>query len=153
MSTLPAEPRCTACASFFFSSRRRHTRSLCDWSSDVCSSDLTLFSSHGEHGAGLGSLAINEDRACTTRGRVAANVCTGQMQIITYPVDEQHASIDVILVNRAVNGDANMMFAHIYSPPVARASAFRTARTQSVRTMARLYSEEPCISLASSLRR
>src|SRR5438034_6938183 len=29
---------CLAC--FFFSSRRRHTRSLCDWSSDVCSSDL-----------------------------------------------------------------------------------------------------------------
>src|SRR5438034_10374572 len=27
-------------AKFFFSSRRRHTRSLCDWSSDVCSSDL-----------------------------------------------------------------------------------------------------------------
>src|SRR5438034_8183837 len=26
---------------FFFSSRRRHTRSLCDWSSDVCSSDLS----------------------------------------------------------------------------------------------------------------
>src|SRR5947207_7113772 len=26
--------------SFFFLSRRRHTRSLCDWSSDVCSSDL-----------------------------------------------------------------------------------------------------------------
>src|SRR5215211_8810143 len=25
---------------FFFSSRRRHTRSLCDLSSDVCSSDL-----------------------------------------------------------------------------------------------------------------
>src|SRR5438034_5661857 len=25
---------------FLFSSRRRHTRSLCDWSSDVCSSDL-----------------------------------------------------------------------------------------------------------------
>src|SRR5204862_5815825 len=25
----------------FFSSRRRHTRSLRDWSSDVCSSDLT----------------------------------------------------------------------------------------------------------------
>src|SRR5260221_5223137 len=28
---------------FFFSSRRRHTRSLCDWSSDVCSSDLPGF--------------------------------------------------------------------------------------------------------------
>src|SRR2546430_2842033 len=28
---------------FFFSSRRRHTRFDCDWSSDVCSSDLLLF--------------------------------------------------------------------------------------------------------------
>src|SRR5256885_502173 len=28
---------------FFFSSRRRHTRLQGDWSSDVCSSDLTLF--------------------------------------------------------------------------------------------------------------
>src|SRR2546430_8020902 len=27
---------------FFFSSRRRHTRFDCDWSSDVCSSDLML---------------------------------------------------------------------------------------------------------------
>src|SRR5260221_8228166 len=34
---------------FFFSSRRRHTRSLCDWSSDVCSSDL------GSGGAGTAS--------------------------------------------------------------------------------------------------
>src|SRR5438270_8983139 len=28
--------------SFFFSSRRRHTRFDCDWSSDVCSSDLPI---------------------------------------------------------------------------------------------------------------
>src|SRR5471030_3496461 len=28
------------CFVFFFSSRRRHTRCLSDWSSDVCSSDL-----------------------------------------------------------------------------------------------------------------
>src|SRR5258705_818039 len=27
---------------FFFSSRRRHTRCLSDWSSDVCSSDLVI---------------------------------------------------------------------------------------------------------------
>src|SRR6266481_8977390 len=37
---------------FFFSSRRRHTRWNCDWSSDVCSSDLgagvrALFSPQG----------------------------------------------------------------------------------------------------------
>src|SRR2546430_10880274 len=28
---------------FFFSSRRRHTRFDCDWSSDVCSSDLSTW--------------------------------------------------------------------------------------------------------------
>src|SRR5438132_12719479 len=52
---------------FFFSSRRRHTRSLCDWSSDVCSSDLlteamTLTGAGGVIGVLLGvgiSLLIN----------------------------------------------------------------------------------------------
>src|SRR5204863_5822308 len=34
-------PTISASCVFFFSSRRRHTRSLRDWSSDVCSSDLT----------------------------------------------------------------------------------------------------------------
>src|SRR6266571_543950 len=32
---------------FFFSSRRRHTRLTCDWSSDVCSSDLDSRSGPG----------------------------------------------------------------------------------------------------------
>src|SRR2546430_11972788 len=31
---------------FFFSSRRRHTRFDCDWSSDVCSSDLFRLQGH-----------------------------------------------------------------------------------------------------------
>ena len=30
------------CCMFFFSSRRRHTRYIGDWSSDVCSSDLGI---------------------------------------------------------------------------------------------------------------
>src|SRR5256886_13611775 len=34
-------PASCACF-FFFSSRRRHTRFDCDWSSDVCSSDLVM---------------------------------------------------------------------------------------------------------------
>src|SRR5205814_4220277 len=38
--TLLQSPNCRN-ASFFFSSRRRHTRCLSDWSSDVCSSDLS----------------------------------------------------------------------------------------------------------------
>src|SRR5207248_6938807 len=39
---------------FFFSSRRRHTRSYGDWSSDVCSSDLPgeVFGFLGPNGAG-----------------------------------------------------------------------------------------------------
>src|SRR5256886_13531958 len=35
--------------SFFFSSRRRHTRFDCDWSSDVCSSDLIAAYSASKH--------------------------------------------------------------------------------------------------------
>src|SRR5688572_15397047 len=35
---------------FFFSSRRRHTRFDCDWSSDVCSSDLVF---RGPSGGGV----------------------------------------------------------------------------------------------------
>src|SRR5699024_10585601 len=36
---------------FFFSSRRRHTRSKRDWSSDVCSSDLVIGIDRGPHPA------------------------------------------------------------------------------------------------------
>src|SRR5206468_5396878 len=36
------------CPFFFFSSRRRHTRSDRDWSSDVCSSDLPSKASSGD---------------------------------------------------------------------------------------------------------
>src|SRR5437016_8640497 len=41
---------------FFFSSRRRHTRLVSDWSSDVCSSDLQGCAS-GEEGIKLGKEA------------------------------------------------------------------------------------------------
>src|SRR5688572_31117025 len=36
----PVHTQQEAYSFFFFSSRRRHTRFDCDWSSDVCSSDL-----------------------------------------------------------------------------------------------------------------
>src|SRR6266568_6313715 len=42
---------------FFFSSRRRHTRWNCDWSSDVCSSDLFMIS------ISVPSLALSADVA------------------------------------------------------------------------------------------
>src|SRR5260221_10732927 len=50
---------------FFFSSRRRHTRSLCDWSSDVCSSDL---------GRGLERRLIREQGRGRSRAHVPAGV-------------------------------------------------------------------------------
>src|SRR5690348_9962942 len=45
---------------FFFSSRRRHTRWTGDWSSDVCSSDLVIFS----RSKSCVPLADAQQRAC-----------------------------------------------------------------------------------------
>src|SRR5688572_16469771 len=47
---------------FFFSSRRRHTRFDCDWSSDVCSSDLDA-----EHN----TLEIRGTAQCCREGGIA----------------------------------------------------------------------------------
>src|SRR5882762_3460343 len=51
---------------FFFSSRRRHTRFKCDWSSDVCSSDLFL-----------GPQPFAFDRAKMLAGQPATFITTG----------------------------------------------------------------------------
>src|SRR4051812_50006863 len=40
IGTICTEVGCLVALFSFFSSRRRHTRLTCDWSSDVCSSDL-----------------------------------------------------------------------------------------------------------------
>src|SRR5260370_19094199 len=47
---------------FFFSSRRRHTRFKCDWSSDVCSSDL-LKSTAKDPSAAVDSVIKRNDLA------------------------------------------------------------------------------------------
>src|SRR5204863_164126 len=62
---------------FFFSSRRRHTRSLRDWSSDVCSSDLAVLIIRKSHdGAAFhrddtGSLACRTDPSVRAPLRLA----------------------------------------------------------------------------------
>src|SRR5882762_8235146 len=43
---------------FFFSSRRRHTRFKCDWSSDVCSSDLDILVADGNSDNGKGRIIL-----------------------------------------------------------------------------------------------
>src|SRR6267143_1329805 len=46
---------------FFFSSRRRHTRWNCDWSSDVCSSDLLAIALRVEKRADAEPISRDED--------------------------------------------------------------------------------------------
>src|SRR2546430_6996066 len=48
---------------FFFSSRRRHTRFDCDWSSDVCSSDLPVAVVAGASRSPVEGLLAAGDRA------------------------------------------------------------------------------------------
>src|SRR5262245_62358363 len=54
---------------FFFSSRRRHTRCLSDWSSDVCSSDLRPW----RPDAGYPHRVIGEIRRLGARAGVSVN--------------------------------------------------------------------------------
>src|SRR2546430_2949158 len=59
----------------FFSSRRRHTRFDCDWSSDVCSSDLP-----GGGGFHVGAAVRDEVVEVVERDRVAEEVAGRQVE-------------------------------------------------------------------------
>src|ERR1035441_6815558 len=62
----------------FFSSRRRHTRCLSDWSSDVCSSDLVAHAT----GSGPGSVAIGDFNGDGLPDFVTANNMTTTISIL-----------------------------------------------------------------------
>src|SRR6266496_5909579 len=63
---------------FFFSSRRRHTRSLRDWSSDVCSSDLVKAPGFGDR-----RKAMLEDMAILTGGQVISDEIGVKLENVT----------------------------------------------------------------------
>src|SRR2546430_5957570 len=67
---------------FFFSSRRRHTRFDCDWSSDVCSSDL--ISPATSRRASIRSCLASASRCCRS--------AECQMMKPTAPRSEEHTS-------------------------------------------------------------
>src|SRR5260370_24767678 len=75
---------------FFFSSRRRHTRFKCDWSSDVCSSDLVRHSrlrlprSRGQHGPHPG--------AALRRPAVAAMCTDAYREALTRDLERRGAA-------------------------------------------------------------
>src|SRR5256886_4496786 len=82
------------CLGFFFSSRRRHTRFDCDWSSDVCSSDLVAAGGHEtEVGSVLLLLGMPADIpvvavGASTSHRVAAQaVAAGASDYFALPDD------------------------------------------------------------------
>src|SRR5438105_15549173 len=69
---------------FFFSSRRRHTSSTRDWSSDVCSSDLSYFLGQFIKAAGENDVGKLAGRAEVRIGRTPA--CQLTPQILTQDV-------------------------------------------------------------------
>src|SRR6266480_860341 len=74
---------------FFFSSRRRHTRLTCDWSSDVCSSDLAGSGGPGavEQPKDPGHTSFGEGQAHLSVDKVAGRVTstsTGHVQRATF---------------------------------------------------------------------
>src|SRR2546427_6810771 len=72
-------------ASFFFSSRRRHTRFDCDWSSDVCSSDLcagaNYFNQPLLHSIAI-DLGISEARASLTVTMAQVSYALGLLLLV-----------------------------------------------------------------------
>src|SRR5699024_4796017 len=66
---------------FFFSSRRRHTRSKRDWSSDVCSSDLNYTCGEG------GALLVNH-KPSIERAEIIQEKGTNRSQFVRGMVDK-----------------------------------------------------------------
>src|SRR2546430_13406965 len=69
----------------FFSSRRRHTRFDCDWSSDVCSSDLGALTSHG---VAWGSLTLRL-RDLAVKGHLPKREAARVKQVFAAAAPEQ----------------------------------------------------------------
>src|SRR5207237_10438930 len=68
---------------FFFSSRRRHTRFKCDWSSDVCSSDLIEWAVGGVLGAAVNPSWIPQPaQTGTYRTEIGRASCRGRVGLV-----------------------------------------------------------------------
>src|SRR3972149_9889926 len=71
---------------FFFSSRRRHTRFDCDWSSDVCSSDLNYVDE------------VPVGRCCFDKSMILGRVLAHEGPYVRIAVSD-HSCNDVCTVN------------------------------------------------------
>src|SRR5690554_7214035 len=89
---------------FFFSSRRRHTRCGRDWSSDVCSSDLTL-----TIGKGRGYVPAEENRTADQEfGTIAVDSIFTPIRNVKYEVEnfrvEQKTDYEKLLFEISTDG-------------------------------------------------
>src|SRR5206468_5997864 len=84
---------------FFFSSRRRHTRSDRDWSSDVCSSDLIFAGSSGTF------LALNKGSIVRRRFRPGEIICR----------EGEHGSTAFYVLSGQVEVSISTPMAHVKS--------------------------------------
>src|SRR5690606_41185169 len=82
--------------SFFFSSRRRHTRFSRDWSSDVCSSDLVF--KRGGHTRSLVSIA-------RTERNLPDDTLHGAVGVVEYLTYADHADTQALCIANGEGGD------------------------------------------------
>src|SRR6266496_4921666 len=91
--------------SFFFSSRRRHTRSLRDWSSDVCSSDLrdrrTADAERGWQVDLTGQVALVTGAASGIRRASARAFAAAGAAVVTVDVDADRLAETCELIGSA----------------------------------------------------
>src|SRR6266481_4504998 len=103
---------------FFFSSRRRHTRWNCDWSSDVCSSDLRHLNGYRNKGLWRGkqcvprvvpvAIAIDE----TKELRPLNSIVKLRIPRAERRFFEQRRIPDLIRDGRGINGDVVSILVH-----------------------------------------
>src|SRR6266480_2789219 len=108
---------------FFFSSRRRHTRLTCDWSSDVCSSDLRRRQQRrtGAHAPGRRGRCQVSGRVTRRRARLLAGVVAVVAVIVVLLMTGLGKDPSVIaspLVGRAA---PNFTLPQLDGPPVTLA--------------------------------
>src|SRR5919198_26971 len=69
--------------------------------------DLAAVGLDGEHGARLHREPVDVDRAGAADGRVAADLRSGEPEVVAEEVDEQRPRLDLRLVPDAVDGERN----------------------------------------------
>ena len=82
--------------------------------------DMGAVRLHGEHGARLHRLAIEVDRAGAAMAGVAADMGSGEVQLLAQEVDQQGTRLGQCVYGRAVHRQGDLGFRHGI-PPHARA--------------------------------